>query len=1156
VRYNKLFKSLSFYILFFFVFVLSNSTTLLGQNPANDIFNRKYKNIGSNYRISSQHLSKQSGILHTYYVQTLNGLDIINSVASLHMKGDELIKENNGLEPRFFNYAISSQAGFSFTEVARRYAENKSINLTVKTTVEAGSSRSNQVNLINSSLSSEPIPTQLAYAIVGKELRLIYRMQLWRDRKMTDVWLDALNGQLVKEVSMTTDCGFAHSLGTEHNCSKNTTLEEDPIVNSSMTGSYKVFPIGQESPLFGTRQIVNNPSDINASPFGWHDTNGSAGPEFTTTQGNNVDTKDDLNGDNEASSGARPDGTSTLVFDYPWSDTVSLIASVKNASSTNLFYWNNIVHDVTYQYGFDEAAGNFQMNNYGKGGIGNDAVFADDLDGSGINNADFSAPADGSRPRMQMFEWLTPSNLIIQPSSLFGSKTVAVADFGPEFYNLTDSLIVATPNDGCSTITNNVAGKIAIIDRGTCNFSLKVYNAQLAGAVGVIVVQNEAANPFIMGKGTNFQLVNIPSQMITQNDGNAIKSALSTNTVVVTSISNKITNSSMDNGIVAHEYGHGISTRLTGGAANSSCLNNAEQMGEGWSDWLALMLTMKGSHTAIKPRGIGNYVLGNDTLGRGIRAYRYSRDMGINPFTYSYIFNQESEHYIGSVWASMIWDLTWDLIDKYGYSNDIYYGTKGNNIAMQLIIEGMKLQPCSPGFVDGRNAILLADQLLYNGTNQCLIWKAFARRGLGFSADQGSSEYTNDGTQAFDLPSTCNELVLSISSDRPAASVNDSVAFTIKIKNLKSSSINNIIVKDTIPSHYQILSVSNTATVVDSIVTFPTFTLNGSDSTLRYIFTKLIDTTKVLSLIEDKVESANGIFTPINSTKIFPPFIKSAISPFEGSLHWFAKNDTSRVEKYLLLSDPIIPTPSTKLSFWHKYDTEAVWDGGQVQYSFDKNVWEDLGSRMIAGGYNSFIDNDPSIPAFSGFTGSYINTVINLGDFENKIVYIRFRMYCDGFVGGDGWYIDDISISSTKNLINNIACQSNAITNPSCVSLSLPIRAVPCTDIYSKDDLVQGSLRRAISCSNNNDTISIVGGLSIPELKVDGSSITINKNLTIGSWDQVMNIVSNQPGNLFQILPNNNVTFQNLNIIKPNTLPQTVILNGGNLIIKNVQVNH
>jgi len=76
---------------------------------------------------------------------------------------------------------------------------------------------------------------------------------------------------------------------------------------------------------------------------------------------------------------------------------------------TNLFYLNNFIHDVQYQYGFDEAGGNFQVNNYGRGGLGNDSVQAEAQDGAGTNNANFGTPPDGQRPRMQMFIWTSPN---------------------------------------------------------------------------------------------------------------------------------------------------------------------------------------------------------------------------------------------------------------------------------------------------------------------------------------------------------------------------------------------------------------------------------------------------------------------------------------------------------------------------------------------------------------------------------------------------------------------------------------------------------------------------------------------------------------------------------------------------------------------------
>ena len=73
-------------------------------------------------------------------------------------------------------------------------------------------------------------------------------------------------------------------------------------------------------------------------------------------------------------------------------------------------------------------------------------------------------------------------------------------------------------------------------------------------------------------------------------------------------------------------------------------------------------------------------------------------------------------------------------------------------MALQLVMTGLKLQTCSPGFVDGRDAILMADEQLYEGANKCEIWEAFANRGLGYSASQGSVFSRIDGTEAFDMP--------------------------------------------------------------------------------------------------------------------------------------------------------------------------------------------------------------------------------------------------------------------------------------------------------------------------------------------------------------------------------------------------------------------
>jgi hypothetical protein len=209
---------------------------------------------------------------------------------------------------------------------------------------------------------------------------------------------------------------------------------------------------------------------------------------------------------------------------------------------------------------------------------------------------------------------------------------------------------------------------------------------------------------------------------------------------------------SLDTEIVTHEYGHGISNRLTGGPGNTGCLQNQEQMGEGWSDFFGLVMTIYNGDQGADIRGMASYASGDPN---GIRTYPYSTNFAINPHTYDDIKTEVAPHGVGSVWAAMLWEMTWDLIDEYGFDSDIYNGTGGNNIALQLVIDGLKLQPCSPGFVDGRDAILEADEISNGGANRCIIWRAFARRGLGLSANQGSSNSKSDGTEAFDVPVDC-----------------------------------------------------------------------------------------------------------------------------------------------------------------------------------------------------------------------------------------------------------------------------------------------------------------------------------------------------------------------------------------------------------------
>lgn len=154
-------------------------------------------------------------------------------------------------------------------------------------------------------------------------------------------------------------------------------------------------------PLPVNRVLLTTPAlNTTASPNGWINDGGNI------TSGNNTDAYTDTDADNAADL-PRTTGTGR-VFDFPF-DLTQEPATFKDASVTQLFYWSNFMHDRMYELGFTEAAGNFQTDNFGRGGAGNDPVNSEAQDGSGTNNANFSTPVDGGRGRMQMFNWTSPT---------------------------------------------------------------------------------------------------------------------------------------------------------------------------------------------------------------------------------------------------------------------------------------------------------------------------------------------------------------------------------------------------------------------------------------------------------------------------------------------------------------------------------------------------------------------------------------------------------------------------------------------------------------------------------------------------------------------------------------------------------------------------
>lgn len=797
-----MFKTKLVTLLAFFLFTLQSEaqrfeTTILNYLSDNYSSEGLQTKDVDEIKILSTHYDKSMGVDLVYAAQSKNQVPIFNAIGTFAIKNNRIVHFSHSFQKGIQTRINTVQPQLSPEQAIISAAQQLEVGTPqdLKVTQAKGTT---EFVYNRAGISHDPIPVRLVLQpnynpeIEEDLIRLAWDLSIHTDQNWWSVRVDALTGEIIEKHNWTLQCEFGHNHATQSSTHLqpkvensdlirnsnpsifNTSNDEDESESDSIPNSYRAYPLGVESPNHGTRELLVDPADEDASPFGWHDTDGIPGPEFTITRGNNVWAQEDRNANNGI--GYAPDGGEDLIFDYPLSfDAPPEV--YEDASITNLFVWNNFIHDVWHHYGFDEAAGNFQENNYTGEGFGQDFVFADAQDGGGVNNANFATPPDGFNPRMQMFLWNTqgaPESVLSlnSPTVLEGSVEAQVSsNFGPIITTepTTADLILVEdelqdPLDAylaCDDIENADAleGKIAVIRRGGCTFTSKIEKAQDEGAVAVIIVNNQGGPPIDMGGQSDN--IEIPSVMISQFNGNQIITALESGfTVNATLVNNGpfLLDGDYDNGIIAHEYGHGWSNRLTGGASEAGCLFNEEQMGEGWSDWIGLIMTMTEDDFAEQGRGYGTFAVNQSIDGNGIRPARYSTDTSINPATYGITNNQNVifiPHGIGFVWATMIWDLTWALIDEYGYDDNLYTGNGGNNIAMQLINDGLKLQNCNPGFIDGRDAILAADELNFDGENECLIWEVFAARGLGFSANQGSAFSRTDQTEAFDLPVNC-----------------------------------------------------------------------------------------------------------------------------------------------------------------------------------------------------------------------------------------------------------------------------------------------------------------------------------------------------------------------------------------------------------------
>jgi len=785
------------------------------------------------------------------------------------------------------------------------------------------------------------------FPLVPGQMILAYSMTLWQPDHAYMVIVDANTGQLLWRKNITQD----QTQSVTYNIYNN-----DSPTPSSPTACAIPSPCALPPGITRTdvTLISENPAFDNT---GWIPD--GAGNAVTT--GNNVD----AGLDRVAPNGIDPTGRATATgrtFSFPYipdgaadptGSNSPLDTNYQMGVVTNIFFWTNRYHDLMYNFGFTEPARNFQTDNFSRGGLGNDFVRAEAQDSSGTNNANFSTPADGALPRMQMFIFTT-----------------------------------------------------APVNR----------------------------------------------------DGD------------------------LDAEVFYHELTHGTSNRLH---ANATGLGSQESagMGEGWSDYYARVLRADASENVDGLYPAGGYVTKNYYY--GIRRFPYAVRSNVgangkphNPTTFAdidpaqinlsdgafppaFVGAANEVHNIGDIWCNILLEMRADLIHSLGFA-------AGNPKSIQIVTDGMKLDPVNPTMIDARNSILAANCAGYAGANELDIWEGFRVHGMGFRAGYSlGGDGASHVSENFDGPNlTLGNVTATETTGNGNGQFDPGETVSLSIP------------------------LSNTLCATSAVNTTATISPGGNVGSYGTIGPGGIGTQSISFIIPPSTAcgSAIPISITVNSTTLGPIVYtyslpigqRAPLSSFENfdgvtapalpagwttthsgaGLGWAttttnpdtapnAANTADQAnEGTNSLISPLIPinTALSQLSFRNLYNLETGFDAESLQIKIGSGPFQDIiaaGGSFVSGGYNTNI-------GWTGLSGgttaapTYVTTVVNLPAAANgQFIQLRWTVHSDANTiapGAAGAKIDTIQLSTTAQPCTTFGAAtvniSGRVTDGSATGLS------------------------------------------------------------------------------------------------------------------------
>lgn len=824
-------------------------------------------------------------------------------------------------------------------------------------------------------------------------------------------------------------------------------------------------------------------------------------PGATTTAGNHVHAyTDHYTPDGFSEGDVYAEQTSDGVFDHAYDLTLGPTDSDAQVQGAivQAFYTVAWLHDWFYDAGFDELAGNAQVDNYGRGGLEGDGMnveVQDNVFAGRRNNANMSTPSDGSSPRMQIYVWSgrSEAGLALADGTDF---PVGVASFGPNEFDVTADLVLpGGDGQACVDIEADVSGAVVLIERGNCSFQGKAARAEAAGAIGVVLMDNvSSGTPPQMGSSSGEEPVSIGMLSVTQADGEDLLALLDAGAVEVTLYrsSEPEVEGGLDSGVIAHEWGHYFIGRL----ANPSSTQGGA-IHEGWADFMSLYQSLRDGDDLDGTYAVAAYAssgISIDAAYYGIRRVPYSRDPARNALRFRHISEGEElpvndhpmasdsssnteVHNAGEIWASTMFDAYLALVED-GFEQGRDFAASRRRMS-EIMVAGAMLAPTDPTFLELRDALLLAAAAI-DPQDAAVMAAAFAGRGMG-SCAVGPDRYSMDLTGIIEDYDVSPRLSISapdlddglVSCDEDGVVDGGELgAVSVTVTNPGGAELRDAVLQISVdPSPAGLYFVDGDTVRLDLApytaqdVVLPihilgdeaeltgsviTATLSHDDACEQSVQSESwawmhVDTQSQQSSTED-FDAADGSWS-VGGDQGQAEEIWGQVVDVDGDGAWIGVDVSGVTDTWLqspLLRFAADAIPEVHITHRYSFEgsEETWWDGGVIELQVDGGDWLDI-EEWTSAGYDGVLTDAADNPlqgrsAFSGSNAAWPERellVLVLGEsLAGRDVSMRFRIGTDQAAGDVGWEISQIDVLGLAEAPFPVLAEEQDVCNPAPVA--------------------------------------------------------------------------------------------------------------------------